>query len=298
MESVKEKKVSFREKNATKCPICGYEFFQEKMLTGGGRLIAGKLTDELRRLYEENKKVGKIYPLAYYMMVCPRCLFTAAPGDFNNVHPDDVCKIRAASQTRIDTVKKFFGPLSFESDRSLAHAAASFMLAVDIYSLRDKKVAPTFKRAISSIRAAWLFDDLSKEKPQGPYKKISDFFYAKSYVFYGSVLDLLTSGAEPVEAAGNLGPDMDKNWGYEGILYLYSTLTVKLGSKEPDIKKRIENFEKTKRMLSKVFGSGKSSKDKPGALIDMTRDQYDKINEMLNTWYQETGLQNPSNSVV
>jgi uncharacterized protein len=293
---VKEKKVSFREKNATRCPVCGYEFFQEKMLTGGGRLIAGKLTDELRRLYEENKKVGKIYPLAYILIVCPRCLYTAFPNDFAIIHPDDVGKIRAASQARIDTLKKFFGPLNFEADRTLAHAASSYMLAVDLYGLRDKKVAPTFKKAISSIRAAWLFDDLSKEMPQGPYKKISDFFYSKAYMFYGTVLDLFTSGAEPVEAAGNLGPDTDKNWGYEGVLYLYSSLTIKFGAKEPDIKKRIENFERTKRILSKVFGSGKSSKDKPGALIDMTRDQYDKINEMLAVWYQETGQTTGTNS--
>jgi len=289
MEAVEKKKVSYREKSATKCPVCSYEFFQEKMLTGGGRLIAGKLTDELRRLYEENKKAGKIYPLSYIMAVCPKCLYASNMQDFNTITPDEAMNIRNATNARIQTVKKFFPDLDFSADRTLSHGAASFMLAVDVYGLRNKNVAPTFKRAVSSIRAAWLFDDLAKEHPDSPYKKISNFFYLKSYGFYEKVLELFTTGAEPVEAAGSLGPDYDKNWGYEGVLYLYSVLTIKLGIKEPDIKKRIEVFEKTKRILSKVFGIGKSTKNKPGALIDMTRDQYDKINSLLAQWYQETG---------
>jgi len=92
-----------------------------------------------------------------------------------------------------------------------------------------------------------------------------------------------------VEAVGHLGPDTDKNWGYEGILYMVAILTVKIGSLEPDLAKRIENFEKTKRYLSRLFGSGKSSKNKPGALIDMTRDLYDKMTQMLAEWTVETG---------
>jgi uncharacterized protein (DUF2225 family) len=284
-----KKKVSFREKNITKCPVCAYEFTQEKMLTGGGRLIAGKLTDELRRLYEENKKVGKIYPLAYLITVCPRCLYASYAQDFIGLPTDEVAQIRSAATARMQTIKKFFQDLSFETDRTLAHAAASYMLAVDVYNLRGKMVAPTFKKAVSSIRAAWLFDDLSKEHPDGPYKKISHFFYTKAYTFYEKVIELFMTGAEPVEAAGSLGPDSDKNWGYEGVLYLYSVLTIKFGANNPDVKKRIESFEKTKRTLSKVFGIGKTSKNKPSALIDMTRDQYDKINEKLTQWYQEIG---------
>lgn len=285
-----KKKVSFREKNATKCPVCSFEFNQEKMLTGGGRLIAGKLTDELRRLYEDNKKVGKIYPLAYVIVVCPKCLYAAYSQDFTTLAPEEVVAVRNTSAARIQTLRKFFPTLDFLADRTLPHAAASFMLAVDIYGMRNKHVAPTFKRAVSSIRAAWLFDDLAKDYPESQFKKISTFFYLKAYGFYDKVLDLFTTGVEPVEAAGSLGPDYDKNWGYEGVLYLYAVLTIKLAAREPDLKKRIDNFEKTKRILSKVFGIGKSSKNKPGALIDMTRDQYDKINALLEQWYKETGL--------
>lgn len=285
----KAKKVSYRHKEPTKCPVCTHEFFKEQMLTGGGRLIAGKLTDELRRLYEKNDKWGKVYPLAYVLSVCPRCLYTATSKDFTIITPEEIAKMKSTAQSRINSVKKFFGSLNFEQDRNLVLGAASYLLAVDCYTFRTKNVAPTFKNAVSSIRASWLFDDLAKEIPDKPYAKICNFFKAKSYKFYHDALELVQSGGEPIEAAGHLGPDTDKNWGYEGILYMNAILTVKIGSREKDISKRIENFEHTKRFLSRLFGSGKSSRSKPGALIDMTRDLYTKMNELLDEWYMETG---------
>ena len=66
-----QKKISYRAKEATKCPVCGTTHFKEELLSGSGRLIAGKLTQELQRLYEDNKKWGKIIPLVYHVQVCP-----------------------------------------------------------------------------------------------------------------------------------------------------------------------------------------------------------------------------------
>lgn len=285
---MEEKKVSFRQKEVTKCPICSYEFHREEMLTGGGRLIAGKLTDELRRLFEKNMKFGKVYPLAYLVTVCPRCYYAAYPRDFLEITGTEIDKISATTQARVNSVKKFFGDVSFEQNRDLLLGAASYLLAVDCYTFRIKQVAPTFKKAVSSIRAAWLFGDLAEEMPERPYKKISAFFYQKAYQFYQEVLDLVQSGGETMEAAGNIGPDYDKNWSYDGILYMNAVLTLKVGGLETDIVKRIENFEKTKRYLSRLFGSGKASKSKPGALIDMTRDLYDRMNQLLEQWKQQT----------
>jgi len=287
MEQKKARRVSFRQKNPTKCPVCSNEFYREEMLTGGGRLIAGKITDELRRLYEKNEKWGTIYPQAYVVTVCPRCLYAAYHRDFDSLTQEEIQKMQQTTNARKSSIQKFFGDLSFEDDRNLELGAASYMLAVDCYSFRNKNVAPTFKKAVSSIRAAWLFDDLSKKYPERPYKKISDFFYRKAYGFYFTSVELVQSGDEPFEAAGHLGPDTDKNWGYEGLLYMCAILTMKVGAREKDINKRIENFEKTKRYLSRLFGIGKASKSKPGALIDMTRDLYNKMNEMLDEWKQE-----------
>ena len=159
MEEVK--KITFRQKNATVCPVCRNEFFREEMFTGGGRLIADKLTDELRMTYKENKKWGRIYPLSYLLNVCPNCLFTAYPKDFNDVTDDEVMKIQGMSSARKNAVNKFFGDIDFNQDRNLLMGGASFMLAVDCYNLRRKNVAPTFKKAVSSISGAWLFSDLA-----------------------------------------------------------------------------------------------------------------------------------------
>jgi len=99
----------------------------------------------------------------------------------------------------------------------------------------------------------------------------------------------MQTGAEPIEGSANLGPDTDKNWGYEGVLYITAVLTLKVGSKETDPQKRMENLEKCKRYLSRLFGSGKTSKSKPGELLDKTKDIYNKINQLIEEWNQETG---------
>jgi uncharacterized protein (DUF2225 family) len=285
MEGVK--KISFRQKNPTQCPVCSFEFHREEMLSGGGRLIAGKLTDELRRLYEVSKKYGKVYPSAYVVTVCPNCLYAAFTKDFSTLKQEEIEKLRELTSARKNAIKKFFGNLDFNEDRNLQLGAASYMLVVDCYSFRNKNVAPTFKNAMSSMRAAWLFGDLAREHPEKPFKKISVFFYKKAFQYYVRVLDLIQNGKEPMEAAGHLGPDTDKNWGYEGVLYLTAYLTVKIGSKEPDIHKRLELFEKCKRYLSRLFGVGKTSKSRPSELLDMTKDLYEKINELMDEWNAE-----------
>ncbi len=285
-----EKKVSFRQKNPTQCPVCKSEFYREEMFTGGGRLIAGKLTDELRREYKENKKFGKIYPLAYMLSVCPNCLYAAYPKDFEGLSDAEKAKLYEMKPARKNALNKFFGDVDFKNNRDLVLGAASFMLALDCYNFRNKNVAPTFKKAVSSLRGAWLFSDLVSVYPDRPYKKMSLFFYKKAYEYYLSVLDLIQDGGEPADAAGNMGPDADKNWGYEGILYVSAILTVKFGSREKDVTKRIENFQISKKYLSRLFGMGKSSKSTPSDLLEKTRILYEKINELLNRW-EEEGLE-------
>ncbi len=286
-----KKKISFRHKEFTKCPVCSFEFQREEMLTGGGRLIAGKLTDELRRLYEKNDKHGKVYPLAYLVTVCPKCLYSAYPKDFDKLLPEEAAKIAGASEARMNSFRKYFGDATFDHDRDLLLGAASYLLAVDCYAHRGRSVAPTLKKAVSSIRAAWLFHDLAREHNNNIYKKFSDFFYTKAFNFYHQTIGLLQSGRENLEDAGHIGPDSEKNWGYDGVLYMCAVLTIKLGANEKDKNKRVNNFEVTKRYLSRLFGTGRASKTKPGPLIEMIRDLYDKINEMIDEYYKEIGGQ-------
>ena len=53
----KKLSVSFYSKQKVHCPFCKKEFSREEMLSGGGRMQAGELTDELRRIFEPSKKI-------------------------------------------------------------------------------------------------------------------------------------------------------------------------------------------------------------------------------------------------
>ena len=99
-------KISFRQKEATQCPVCSNEFNREELFSGGGRLIAGKLTDELRRNYDISKKYGKIYPLAYLLTVCPKCFYSSYPKDFHNLKSTEIDQINHQMHARKNTISK------------------------------------------------------------------------------------------------------------------------------------------------------------------------------------------------
>src|SRR3972149_2488327 len=91
----KTKKITFFANQPTLCPICAEKFFREDLLSGGGRLIAGKLTDELRRLYDPSVKFGEINPLIYPVVACPACYYAVFPEDFSHLERDVIEKIEA-----------------------------------------------------------------------------------------------------------------------------------------------------------------------------------------------------------
>ena len=63
----------------------GKPFEQEVMHKGGGRMIAGSLTDELHRNFEPSKKFGRVYPMIYDVGVCPRCYCGLYWRDFTEI---------------------------------------------------------------------------------------------------------------------------------------------------------------------------------------------------------------------
>src|SRR5208283_5339688 len=108
-------KLTFFEKKQTACPVCNSKFYREDLLSGGGRLIAGDLTPELRRLYEPSKKYGEVQPLIYPVTVCPVCYFAALPVDFAAI-PDT--KVRAAelnTDERHESIAMILPSLDFSS---------------------------------------------------------------------------------------------------------------------------------------------------------------------------------------
>lgn len=279
-----KKKVSYYSKEDSTCPVCKNEFKREELLSGGGRLIAGRLTEELRRLYEPSKRYGKVYPLAYEITTCPKCLYSAFRKDFqSNILPEEIKKLKEQTQKRQEVIQKLFGRLDFKEPRNLVLGAATYVLTVDCYHFRGPDIAPTPKKAIAALRAAWLFSDIHEEVPDRPYDKVVEFYYLKSVAWYRDTLEFMQTGDEPIEsAAGMLGPDTDQNWAFDGIMYLNGILTKKhIDHMASEAEEKAKILMTTKKFLSKLYGSGKGSKSKPSAIIDMAKDTYDEINKMI-----------------
>ncbi|MCK5268513.1 MAG: DUF2225 domain-containing protein, partial [Spirochaetes bacterium] len=73
------------------------------------------------------------------------------------------------------------------------------------------------------------------------------------------------------------------------FLYIVSILQFKMGFLEKDLEKRAKKYIVTKRVISKLFGTGKSSKSKPSMILDMAHDLYDKISQYIKEIEAELG---------
>jgi uncharacterized protein len=272
--------ITFYSKDQTECPICNAKFKREELMSGGGRMIAGALTDELRRLYEPSAKYGEIFPLVYTMTVCPKCHYAAFPQDFCVLDKESLSRIYEKMQMRYDSVKKLFSSINFAAARTLNEGAASYYLALLCYDDVEPKYSPKIKQAVCALRGAWLFSELGKKYPEENYSYVSDLLYRKAMFFYRLAVELETSGKEMIANLKAFGPDIDKNYGYDGVLYLSALLEVKYGSLT-DQAKRIERLSYHRRSLARMFGLGKSTKNKPGPLLEHARALYEKIVEDL-----------------
>ncbi len=278
-----QKNISYRAKEATNCPICGTSFYREFLLTGGGRLIAGNLTPELRRLYVPSRKFGVVIPLIYPISVCPNCYYASFGDDFNKIQENEIQKIKSETSNRKEDIHKIFGKLNFDENRHLINGTASYILALDCYQKRGVNVAPTPKKAICSLRAAWLLGDIHEKFSDVGYDKIQKFLYLKAVSYYKKVLEIMTSGSEPHDQFVQLlGPDTDKNWGFDGVIYLNSFFNYKfLDEFASTDQAKVKLLEETKRMVGKLYGLGKISKSKPSVLVNLARDLYESINKKL-----------------
>ncbi len=279
------KKITFFSKEAIACPVCSSNFFREDLMSGSGRLIAGQLTDELRRLYEPSKKFGKIFPLIYAVVVCPVCFYAAYPKDFDvqSSEPETIANLRDEQDKRISSTKLLFNKIDFTEIRTLAEGSVSYYLVIMCYDHFKKEYVPTIKQGMSALRAAWLFSELHAEKPNENYDYISRLFYRKARFFYDLALEKDQSGKESLSFLSHFGPDLDKNYGYDGMLYITAFLEYKYGpKKDPDL--RVVNLEKAKKVISKVHGMGKASKSKPSTILEKAKDLFgfiaDEVKEL------------------
>jgi uncharacterized protein (DUF2225 family) len=274
-------KVSFMSKEEYNCPVCETGFHREELLTGSGRLIAGAITDELHRLYEPSAKYGVIYPLVYQATVCPKCWFASMDKDFLNPPGESKDKAAKDREKRMKSARLIFPSADFTQPRDLVNGAASLYLALYCYDYYTKEFSPTMKQAVAALRTGWLLDEMDGKYPGFHYDWLARLFKKKSQFLYNEAIRKEQSGKETLSGIKNFGPDTDKNYSYEGALYLSALLKLKYGSRT-DALSRAEALENAKRTIAKIFGLGKSSKSKPGPLLEHARELYDNINKELN----------------
>ncbi len=277
----KKPKLSYWSKNKCRCPVCDKDFEREEMLTGGGRMIAGNLTDELHREFEPSEKFGKIYPLIYSVGACPKCHCAFFWNDFKEINDQkSLNALRMDIEARKKAVFTMFPYYELARERNLLDGAAMYYLALLSYEKVDLCYAPTLKRGMISLRLAWLCRELDKVVPNHNYNFAAEVFYRKALFFYEQTLINEQSRIESIAKVSNFGPDIDKNYGYDGVIYLSSLLEFKYGQQE-DMQMRYKKLDEKKRAIARIFGLGKSSKAKPGPLLEKSRDLYDSISETL-----------------
>ena len=273
-------KLTFFEKKQTVCPVCDGKFYREDLLSGGGRLIASDLTPELRRLYEPSRKFGEVSPLVYPVTVCPTCYFSSFAADFTAIPDKGLKKAELNGAERRRGAALLFPELDFASPRTLFEGVASYFFAMMCYDFYDKKANPTYKSGLCALRAAWLLSDIHVKFPGDNWNYASLVFYRKARFYYRMAIERESAGAEAFDANLAFGPDLDKNYGYFGVIYLAAYLDFRYGAAHDDAK-RIFDLENARRMMAKIFGVGKSSKNKPSVLLDKAKDIYEQMGAEL-----------------
>ncbi len=286
MEHKTENSISFFSKETIQCPVCESKFYLEELRTGRGRLNAGDLTEELRRNYLPSRKYGEVYPLLYPVTVCPECLYGSYQPDFSDLPEDKREEIAAASDRRKEVVSAAFGDVDFGSPRRLKEGAASYLLAMMCYDYFPPEKSPVFKQGLSALRGAWLLNSLHEKFPGENYDYLAKLFYRKANFFYSLAVEYDSTGTQSLTEVGNLGPDLDKNYGYDGVLYIAALLEYYYGS-DKDSRKRIKALEKAKTTVARIFGMGKASREKPGSLLEKAKDLHASISEELKRLVSE-----------
>ncbi|MBP5588441.1 MAG: DUF2225 domain-containing protein [Treponema sp.] len=273
----KKPAISYWSKNKCHCPVCKKDFPREEMLSGNGRMNAGKLTDELHRLYIPSARYGKIYPLIYAIGACPNCHAAFLWNDFKDIDDEATLeRIYDKTEERKAAVNAVFPYYDLTRNRNLLDGAAMYYLALLTYDEVDLSYLPTMKRAILTLRLAWLCNDLEEECPGHNYKYAAEIFYKKAIFFYQQAVINETNRIEKSSTLANMGPDTDKNYGWDGVIYLCGLLEHKYGQRD-DQALRLKKLDEAKIAIARIFGLGKSTKEKPGPLLEHSRNLYDEL---------------------
>ena len=273
-------KISFYGKNDIECPVCTQNFRKEELLSGGGRMNAGNLTDELHRLYIPTKKYGDIHPLIYTVAVCPKCLYSAYVSDFTKISANAVDKLKKGYESRITEAKNLFPRYNFKNKRTLTEGILSYILAIMCYDCIESDFQPIYKQGLSALRAAWLSNDFHLKEPNDNFDYLRDIMYRKADFFYTQMIVAEKDGIENYEGITHFGPDIDHNNGFDGALFISGLLEYKYGPKD-NTKARISSLKNAKIAVSRIVGMGKSSKSKTSDFVENSRELHGKIKDEL-----------------
>ena len=275
----KKAAISYWSKEKCTCPVCKKQFEKEVMLSGNGRMIAGGLSDDLHRTFEPSARFGRIYPLIYEIGACPNCYTAFLWSDFKDMKDKDSAdKLffkRDERKKKVDTV---FPHFNLKKERTLYDGVAMYYLALLSYTEINPNYLPTMKSAFLSLRLAWLTRDLNSIVPEHDFDYLSKVFYNKALFFYQQAIYNETKMIEKSSTLNNFGPDMDKNYGWDGVIYLCGLLEYKYGQRE-DAQLRLKKLSEAKTSIARIFGLGKSSKNKPGPLLAKARELYDLLSK-------------------
>ncbi len=281
-ENTKKPQISYWSKDKCECPVCHKSFEKEIMRSGNGRMIAGGLSDELHRTFEPSVKFGRVYPLIYEIGACPHCYSAFFWNDFSEIKKSDVVdKIYESSEKRKKMCETIFPYFNLKKERTLFDGAAMYYLALMTYDNVGPDMIPTMKKGIISLRLAWLCNELNQRCNGHNYDYVAQVFYRKALFFYQQAVINETARTEKSSTLNNFGPDMDKNYGWDGVIYLCGLLEFKYGQQE-DIQLRLKKLSDSKTAIARIFGLGKSSKNKPGPLLEHARNLYDELTKLVN----------------
>ncbi len=281
IKEAKKLSLSYFSKDKIPCPVCRKAFAREIMRSGNGRMIAGKLTDELHRIYEPSAKFGRVFPMIYEIGACPYCYTAMFWNDFKEKIPrEELEKLYETSQERKEKVETIFPYFNTKHERALYDGAAMYYMALLTYDCLGGYMTPTLKKGIISLRLAWLTNDMNMLCADHNFDLISKIFYSKALFFYQQSLVCETDKSEASSSLNNMGPDIDKNYGWDGVVYLCGLLEYKYGQQD-DMQLRMKKLSESKTAIARIFGLGKSSKNKPGPLLEHARNLYDKISKLV-----------------
>ena len=278
-------KISYFEKKDLICPVCDHHFKREKMLTGSGRFISKLVNDDLRRVYKPNQTYGMIYPLIYNITVCSECYYASIPETFLTLIDSEKIQIKKNKEIRKKTAVEIFGKIDYSIKRTLISGTASYFLAITCYSDRKNNPILFLQKGICALRCSWCCDDLSEtdQSSSSNWEELSKHFKFLANRCFQKLIVLLNKDDYHLDSNFFIGPDLDFNYDFEGVLYLASYLGFYYKDYIQNKKELLETMEKYSTNLSRIFGRGKYSSSKPAIFLRKSQELYNKIKEMTES---------------